>query len=120
MKKRDIVLIVILAVISLCGIIPSFFGRDIGDAYIYVKGSLYGVYDLSEPCDITITGDNGALNTVTIEDNGIFMKEANCPGRQCIECGRISRNGESICCAPAGILIIVRSQEEPEYDAVTR
>ena len=119
MKKRDIVLILILISISLFGIIPSVFAEKAGDAYIYVRGNLYGIYDLSVPQSIHIENENGIVNDIEISGNSIYMKNANCTGRQCMACGKISRNKESICCAPSGLLIIVRSQEDPEYDAIT-
>ncbi len=120
MKKRDIILILILILISSCGIFFSFSNRSEGDAYIYVSGQLYGTYDLSEDQSIHIVSPSGIVNDIEISDNGIYMRNATCPGKQCMQCGRISRNNESICCAPAGLIIIVRSSEEPEYDAVTR
>lgn len=114
------ILILVLFIVSLAGLFAVLSDKEQGDAYIYVKGSLYGKYDLSEPTLIHIDGDNGLENDIEISGGKIFMKNANCPGRQCIKCGSISRNNESICCAPAGILIIVRSQKEAEYDAVTK
>jgi len=121
MKKRDMVLIILLLVFSAAGMV-AFSGRTAkgADAYIYVGGQLYGKYDLSVDNEIHIAGENGIINDIAISDNSIYMKNATCPGRQCVACGHISRNNESICCAPAGLLIVVLSEDESEYDAVTK
>ena len=120
MKKKDIILTAVLLFTAALLMIPSYIGRDTGDAYIYVKGELYGVYDLSEPCSIHISSDNGTVNDLEISDGSIYMKNATCPGKQCMACGRISHNNESICCAPAGLVIVIRTPREDGYDAVTK
>ena len=118
MKKRDMILIVILLAISLSGLI--FFRKSgTGEAYIYTGGKLYAHYPLSSDSTIHIENDNGIVNDIEIADGTICMKNATCPGKQCMSCGRISRNNESICCAPAGLLIIIRSEEDMPYDAIT-
>ena len=119
MKKRDMVLILILLIVSAAGLVPVYKDRSAGDAYIYVNGSLYGQYDLSDDTDIHITGNEGIVNDIEISEGSIHMRSATCPDKLCVKCGRISRNNESICCAPAGILIIIRS-DKGEFDAVTK
>ena len=120
MKKRDIVLIVILILVSLCGIIPSLSRVKPGKAYIYVGGRLYGCYDLSKECDIHLTAANGIVNDISIADGNIYMKNATCPNGLCMATGPISRNNESICCAPAGVLITIRSEDDSGYDAILK
>lgn len=120
MKIRDIILIVILVFVSLAGLITGLPGQDTGDAYIYVKNRLYGRYSLSDDRDITIKNENGIINEIVIRDNSIYMKDANCPNRLCVQTGRIRHENESICCVPSGVLIVIRSSEKGEYDAVTK
>ena len=48
------------------------------------------------------------------------MLSAGCPNKLCVRSGRISLDKECICCAPEGILIVVRSDKAGEYDAVTK
>lgn len=120
MKKRDMILIIVLVLVSVAFLIPVMAKEGTGDAYIYVRGELYGVYDLSDDTNIRIDNGKGLINEIEIADNAIFMKEATCPGKQCVNSGRISRNNESICCAPAGILIVIRSDRTSEYDAITQ
>ena len=120
MKKRDIILIVALAVISIAGLFLVYNNDNAGFAYIYVKGSLYGRYDLSVERSIHLVNDNGIVNDIEISDGCIYMKDATCPGRQCVKCGRISRTNESICCAPAQVLIIIQEAGDKDYDAITK
>ena len=120
MKKRDIILISLFLLISAAGMICSMLRPGGGNAYIYVEGKLYDVYALNRPQKIVITGKGKIENTVVIEDNCIYVEDATCPYRECVKSGRISRNGQSICCLPAQILIVVRSTEGTGYDAVTK
>ena len=120
MKKRDIILIISLLLISGLGYCLSVNRLAGGSAYIYIEGNLYDVYDLKQPQTIRIEGSGGITNDVVIENNGIYVKSATCPYRECVKSGRISRDGESICCLPAQILIVVRSDEGTGYDAITK
>ena len=120
MKKRDLILIVALMIISAAGVLALYRNDQGGAAYVYVGGNLYGRYDLSEVTDIHIDNGNGLVNDISISDGKVYMKNATCPNKLCMKCGAISRNNESICCAPAGILITVRSDEGSEYDAITK
>ena len=120
MKKRDCILICVLLAVSVISVLLFWPGDKADRAYIYVGDSLYGIYDLSDDGIIRIANDNGMVNEIEISDGSIFMRSANCPDKLCVKSGRISLDGESICCAPAGILIVVRSETGGEYDAVTK
>ena len=120
MKKRDIILIAVLMMLSLVGLIAVYNDNGAGKAYIYVKGVLYGQYDLDDPQSIHIENDMGIINDIEIADGAVRMKRATCPLKECVKCGSISRNNESICCAPSQVLIIIRSEKDREYDAITK
>ncbi len=119
MNKRDIVLFAVIVVVSAVLYIPFLHGEKGSYACIYVNGELYGKYDMTLAQDIDIT-NNGITDNIVISEGCIYMKDASCPGRQCVHSGRISRNNESICCAPAGVLIVVVNDEDGEFDAITR
>ncbi len=121
MKKRDLILLSVLILVSITGYLLIHFGRDNGVAIIYVDRVLYGTYDLADDQVIHIANENGIVNDIRISNGCIFMENATCPGRQCVKTGRISHVNESICCAPAKVLIMIASGEESsEYDAVTK
>ncbi len=119
MKKRDIILILSILLLSLSGAAFAMPVGDVGNAYVYVGGDLYGCYDLSQDMTFSIDNGNGISNVIEIIGGRIRMKEATCPGNDCVHCGYISRSGESICCAPAGIVIVIR-QKDGDYDAITK
>lgn len=48
---------------------------------------------------------NGYTLTVTAEDDGLRVSEADCPTQDCVHTGRISRSGQSIVCLPARLVI---------------
>ena len=116
MKKRDFILILAILLISLTGwafTMPKAAGTT---AEVYKGDVLYGSYSLNEDRIITVECENGILNTIEIKDGRVRMKEATCPNGTC---GWIEKRGESICCAPAGLLIII-NDPDGGYDAVTK
>lgn len=120
MKKRDLILIAALIITSAAFLIPVRAEGGRGYAYVYVEGELYGRYDMGEDRLITIDKGAGQVNVLEISDRSIRMKSATCPGRQCVNTGPISMNNDTICCAPSGILVIIRSDEDTGYDAITK
>ncbi|MCR5590204.1 MAG: NusG domain II-containing protein [Lachnospiraceae bacterium] len=119
MKKKDLMLIFVLLIAATACIIPGLFRKGGSTAYLYVKGELYGTYDLSEDRDIHLESPDGTVNDIRIENGTAFMKYATCPEKLCMN-GRISRNGESICCAPSGVLMLIRGEDDTGYDAITK
>ena len=65
------------------------------------------VYALDEDRRIELREGEIAL-TVVIEDGEAFVIDSTCPDGVCRASGSISRSGESILCAPAGIRLTVR------------
>ena len=64
-------------------------------------------YSLSENRTIEVTS-NGIRLTVVIDGGEVWVKDADCPDLVCKHTGKISRGGEVILCAPAGLRIQVR------------
>ena len=60
---------------------------------------------------------NGYTLTVTAEDGGLRVSEADCPIQDCVHTGAISRSGQSIVCLPARIVIQLTGGQ-PDGDAV--
>lgn len=94
--------------------------RGKGDAYIYVSGRIVGRYDLSTDTDIRIEGEGGIINDIAIEDGCVYMKNATCPYKECVKCGKISHSGESIVCLPAKVMIVIIDDGQNGYDAITK
>ena len=64
-------------------------------------------YDLSESREIDLH-ENGISMTVVIENGEAYVRHSDCPDGVCLASGRISRSGESILCAPAGVTLTVK------------
>ncbi len=120
MKKRDIILILSLLIISLAGLILlNMSGGGGGYADVYVGGEPYGRYDLS--VDNVIHIENGAnVNELQISDGSIYMKSATCPNKLCMKSRPARFDNDTICCVPAGILVVITSGAKAEYDAITK
>ena len=116
-KKADIFLI---AFLLLAGFgfwwLFSFPAPDGDTVTISIEGEPGGSYPLSENREIPII-QGGFENTIVIRDGTVYMKKANCPGKECVRQGRISQSGESIICLPHRIVVEITAQNS-SYDAI--
>lgn len=87
---------------------------------VTVDGSVYGTYSLDRDQTITITQDDGKENVLVIEDENVYMKEANCRNQICVRTGKISRPGQSITCLPNRVSAVIEGGEDNGFDAVIR
>lgn len=65
------------------------------------------LYRLDEPQTL-ILESNGIILTVTIENGSARVIHSDCPDGICISSGAISRKGETVLCAPAGVTLTVK------------
>lgn len=65
------------------------------------------VYSLFEDRRIELVS-GGITLTVVIEGGEAYVLHSDCPDGVCRASGRISRSGETILCAPAGVTLLVR------------
>ena len=126
MKRRnDIILLVTVLLLSCAGILFVNYRKnsvktDIAKAKVLmsVDGKVEQEIDLSKDGDYAILNDNGDFNTINIMQGVVRMKEANCPDKLCIHQGKISKNGETIVCLPHGLIVEIKSEDNPELDIV--
>ena len=112
-------ILVVLAVVALAAAsaLTVWPGRDSGSltAVVTTDGE---ELDRFAPADLaagprTYT-HNGYTLTVTAEDGGLRVSEADCPTQDCVHTGAISRSGQSIVCLPARIIIqLTGGQADP-------
>ena len=118
--KNDIILAVVVIAIAATGLLLlNIFKTEGAFAVIKIDGKETERYPLSINTEVVIeTGDDGR-NTLVIEDNKAFMKDANCPDKICEGHSKISYKGETIVCLPHKVVIeIVADETTDELDAV--
>ncbi len=118
--RNDIILAVIVVAVAAAGLLlVNVFRTEGSFAVIKIDGKETGRYPLSVDTEVIIeTGDDGR-NTLVIEDNKAFMKDANCPDKICEGHSKISYKGETIVCLPHKVVIeIVTEDSENELDVV--
>ena len=105
-------ILVVLAVVALAAAsaLTVWPGRDSGSLTAVVTADGEEL-DRFAPADLaagprTYT-HNGYTLTVTAEDGGLRVSEADCPTQDCVHTGAISRSGQSIVCLPARIIILL-------------
>ena len=112
-------ILVVLAVVALAAAsaLTVWPGRDSGSLMAVVTADGEEL-DRFAPADLaagprTYT-HNGYTLTVTAEDGGLRVSEADCPTQDCVHTGTISRSGQSIVCLPARIIIqLTGGQADP-------
>lgn len=122
MKKFDFVILGFFITISIIGIIWIYLSTDTGTTCtVYVKGEFYGKYSLYEEQCIDVVIENQIVNTISIGDGQVWMLMADCPDHICINQGKISQSGKTICCAPNNVIVVVDDKGKAgEYDAITQ
>lgn len=118
LKKKDWMLIGIIAAVALCAYLSHHLLRDTGtgDVVVKVNGEITGTYDLGEDREISI---NNGSNLLVIRNGKADMAEADCPDQLCVRQRSISANGEKIICLPNRVIVEVMSKTESQIDAVT-
>jgi hypothetical protein len=123
MKLGDklIILLILLSVIGFIAI-QLFDSSQESQRIIEVwfDGELLSTHNLQEQYREILFERNGMRNLIIIEDNGTFIKEANCPTQQCVHQGMVTKNNQSIVCLPHKLIVKVVIQESDEVDTIVR
>lgn len=113
MKKRDLIVIAAVLASALTGVILAYliFDRDAAHVSITVGDREPVIYPL-EDRTVTIDAGGGRTNTVVITRDGVYMKEASCENRDCIEQGMLTAEncgtrltGRFIICLPNRVTV---------------
>ena len=114
----DIVLIVcLLAVSGIWLVFILIYAQPGVVAEIHNKEGLFREISLDEDATITVPGPLGN-SVVKIEDGSVFMLSSPCPGKVCMNFGKISHAGESIVCVPNQVYIVIRNGKK-KADAIS-
>lgn len=93
----------VLLVALLTVILPLFCAKD-GRVLVITTAEGDAEYALSEARELTLC-ENGITLSVVIADGCAYVSHSDCPDGVCVASGRISREGEMILCAPAGVTL---------------
>lgn len=126
MKRRTLIFIIIIGVIlilAIGGIVYVLNRPSSGhQAVIYQDGIAIQTIDLDAvdtTYTLTITGDDGAWNTVSVQPGSIAITEASCPDKVCVRMGYIHNDSLPITCMPNHLVIRIEgTQNETALDAL--
>lgn len=86
----------------------------------FVKISVDGAVVETLPLNVDATykvGDSG-YNIINIEDGRVWVSEANCPNKDCMHFGKISKEGQVILCLPHKLAVVITGGEA-QSDAIS-
>lgn len=108
-KKGDFFIFGIIAVIIITAAIV-FYRTPLtaSTVTIYVDSREYATYTVSEGYEkeITITTDEG-YNQLKLQSKTITITDSDCPNRDCVHMGTISRAGDMLICLPHKLMIVL-------------
>ncbi|MDR0854070.1 MAG: NusG domain II-containing protein [Clostridiales Family XIII bacterium] len=116
LRKADVILIVAILCVAFAGAFLQAFvftGTYSGDAVVKITldGEIYGTYPLKTPAVIKV--DDEYSNVVAIEKGkdgnmSVRMKDADCPGGDCLRHASINLGGQNIICLPAKLVVEIK------------
>lgn len=116
-KKADLLLIVILALIPAAMLaynIVSASSFHEPRLVIMRDGEVYGTFPLSEDRTVEI----GDTNICEISGGEVRMVNADCPDQVCVHTRAINKFGGTIVCLPNKIVLTIEeAQDNPDEDA---
>lgn len=119
-RKNDIILILLLAVIALAFYVGmSFFQKantQNGVAVVTVDGVEYGRYPLAVDTTERIELPDGSYNLLEIKNGEADITEASCPDGICVEHRTVSKRRQSIVCLPNKVVVEIENGEESDID----
>lgn len=108
MKKNDFIIIFsILAVAVACMFILYMNKGSKTCVKIYVDNELVATLPIDENREFDIEGVNGSHNLLVIENGKIYMKEADCPDKICIQTGFVTDLTQTIVCVPNHVVVTI-------------
>lgn len=126
-NKYDIALIlIIIAANILILVYGSFNTVEKGQrmAFVYSDNQLVGEYTLTDnyTTEFKVESSSGnGYNTVHIEDGKVWIHEASCPDKICLNQGKISNDGEIIVCLPNKMMVQIEdNSSNDEVDIIVK
>lgn len=125
MKKGDLVIVALVIVVAMGWFLKDIILPDTSDkhAVIKVDTDIYTTLPLDsskerQEIPVRLPGNN-YVHVITEKDE-IWVEDASCPDKVCVNTGIISKSGQSIVCLPNKTVVYIEgTQEDPNVDDVT-
>lgn len=103
----DAVAVLLVALIAVSLFFLPLFWQNTGSVLVVTTPQERFEYDLAEPAEYTVVS-GGVTLRIRIEDGAAYVSYSTCPDGICVASGKISKSGETVICAPAGVSITVK------------
>ena len=115
--RYDLILISAILLLSLIFLAVSLLTRVEGNQVeVSDHGVLVATYPLDREGEYKL---GGGSNILVIKDGAAYVRDADCPGQQCVKTGRIRYVGENIICAYNEIIVTVIGESDDGVDFVS-
>lgn len=120
-EKADVILIVVILIIAALFMLPQYLSNDPPVAVIYSSGEEVHRIDLTSVIEpYKIKPDCTPAVEITVEPGIIYYSYAECHDKLCINCGQLSRPGNTAACLPSETLIVIEGQQDTDApDVIT-
>ncbi len=107
-SKRDLIFIFILLAVSIVIVLIMHFNKRTGyNVKISADGQTVKTLSLDKDDEYVFESDKG-YNIVVIKDGAVYVKEADCPDKICVNHKKISNVGEAVICLPHKLVVEIR------------
>lgn len=120
LKKADIILILILALVAAAAGIFMLASRHAGGEVVV---TIDGVETMRLPLDEdteVLLGEGEDTNLLVIKDGHAAITEASCPDCVCVRTGEIQYAGQTIVCLPHKLVVSIEGGQAGEADATVQ
>ena len=110
MKKLDIfILCTVLLIALIFGIVFFILFNGNGSvAVISVNGSEYATLPLNKDTELVVLTEYGT-NTVVVENNTVYIKDADCPDKLCVKMGSATET-KTVICLPHRLSVSIETE----------
>ncbi len=116
-RRADIIIIML---VLLCAGLFYLINRGSQSttAQIIIDGTLYETIDFSQAVS-PYTKELGNGITLLIEKDGVSVISSDCYGKNCVNCKKLTRSGDTAVCIPNKTVIKVSGTNKAAPDAMT-
>lgn len=118
-KRKELFLFVLIALAALLWVGLQALGAGQGETLLVMRNEeTLCSLPLSEDGSWDIPGADGGYNRIEIRDGKASVTAADCPDLVCVQTGAVSKEGQSIICAPHKLVLQIAGMKEEGVDAI--